>query len=132
MNDNETVRVLSDEDLRDAVGTPGLHRRVAAEDAGYWFGHVKADADTFSGWHHHGEMVTLGYVLSGTVRFEFGPGGHDTVEVGAGQYFVVPPHAIHREGNLTDEEAEVILARFGDGDPVFPVDGPDAESPASD
>lgn len=119
--------MVGDSDLREATGTPGLHRRVAAEDDGYWFGHVTADAGALSGWHHHGETVTIGYVLKGRVRFEFGPGGHQGIEAGEGEYFVVPARLVHREGNLTGEEGEVVLVRVGEGPPVFPVDGPDPE-----
>lgn len=121
------VRVLGDPDLREATGTPGIHRRVAAEDDGYWFGHVTTDPDALSGWHHHGEMVTVGYVIEGRTRFEFGPGGQHSVEAGPGDYFVVPPGFVHREGNLTDEPGEIVLVRVGEGSPVFPVDGPEPE-----
>jgi uncharacterized RmlC-like cupin family protein len=27
-----------------------------------------------SGWHHHGEYNVIGYLASGSARFEFGPG----------------------------------------------------------
>ena len=39
-----------------------------------------------SGWHHHGDNVTMGYVLKGTVTLEFGPGGSQQVEVAEGGY----------------------------------------------
>lgn len=123
----EDVRVLKDDDLREATGTPGIHRRVAVEDEGYWFGHVRTDPDSLSGWHHHGENVTVGYVLRGHTRIEFGPGGDEKVDVGPGEYFVVPAQLVHREGNLTDQDGEIVLVRVGEGPPVFPVDGPDAE-----
>lgn len=121
----DEVRVLAHSDLRDATGTPGIHRQVAAEGDDYWFGHVDTDPDTLSGWHHHGKMITIGYVLKGRTRFEFGPGGRDTIEAEAGEYFVVPPGLVHREGNLTDQPGEIVLARVGEGPPVFPVEGPD-------
>lgn len=121
---SDDVRVLSDSELREATGTPGLHRRVAFESDEYWFGHVDAEPETISGWHHHGQNVTIGYVLNGQIRLEFGPGGSQSVEVHAGEYFTVPAEVIHREGNLSDTSAEVVLVRIGEGPPVFPVDGP--------
>lgn len=119
------IRAIRDADLQEATGTPGIHRRVAAEDDDFWFGHVEAAPDTLSGWHHHGETTTIGYLLDGRLRFEFGPGGSKTVEVGAGEYFVVPAGLIHREGNLTDRPGRAILVRVGEGPPVVAVDGPE-------
>lgn len=56
-----------------------------------------------SGWHHHGEDVTMGYVLKGSIALEFGPGGSQKVEIG-----------------------ELVISRVGEGQLVFPVDGPEA------
>jgi hypothetical protein len=62
---SEPVRKLTDGELREAQGTPGLTRRTAFEGDGHWFGHVEAAPVTMSGWHHHGDNVTMGYVLKG-------------------------------------------------------------------
>ena len=121
----EPVRVLGDAQLTEAQGTPGLVRRVAFEEDGHWFGHVQADPETMSGWHHHGDNVTIGYVLKGRLTFEFGPAGAQRVEVGEGEYFQVPKHAIHREGNMSSSTGEVVLVRVGEGPVVFPVAGPE-------
>src|SRR5689334_16256746 len=88
----EPVRKLRDDELRDAEGTPGLKRRVAFEADGHWFGHVEAAPEVMSGWHHHGDNVTIGYVLRGKVTLEFGPDGTEQVEVNEGEYFEVPKH----------------------------------------
>lgn len=122
---HKRVRRLADDELQEARGTPGLTRRVAFEDDGHWFGHVHADPETMSGWHHHGDNVTLGYVLKGSLTIEFGPGGAEQVEIHDGEYFEVPGHVIHREGNLSSDTGEVLLARVGEGPIVFPVEGPE-------
>jgi uncharacterized RmlC-like cupin family protein len=122
----DPVRKLTDAELTHAQGTPGLTRRTAFEGDGHWFGHVLADPETMSGWHHHGDNVTMGYVVKGTVTLEFGPGGQDRVEVSAGEYFEVPKNTVHREGNAQTEAGEVVISRVGEGQLVFPVDGPDA------
>jgi quercetin dioxygenase-like cupin family protein len=122
---SEPVRKVTDEELLEAQGTPGLTRRTAFEEDGHWFGHVEAAPETMSGWHHHGDNVTMGYVLKGTVTLEFGPGGADKVEVTEGEYFEVPRNTVHREGNASPDTGEVIIARVGQGQLVFPVDGPD-------
>ncbi|MDP8929258.1 MAG: cupin domain-containing protein [Actinomycetota bacterium] len=121
----EPVRKLGDDELREAQGTPGLRRRVAFEADGHWFGYVEALPQTMSGWHHHGDNVTLGYVLKGKVTLEFGPGGREHVEVNEGEYFEVPKQVVHREGNMSTEAGEIILGRVGGGPVVFAVDGPD-------
>lgn len=122
---DESVQAVGGSELREATGTPGLHRQVAFEDENVWFGHVTTDAEVLSGWHHHGDMTTIGYVLDGQVRFEFGPEGEDVLEVQTGEYFRVPPRLVHREGNPTDQPGEILLVRVGEGPPVFPADGPE-------
>ncbi len=122
---SDPVRRLTDDDLQEAQGTPGLTRRTAFEEDGHWFGHVTADPETMSGWHHHGENVTMGYVLKGTLTLEFGPGGTERVEISEGEYFEVPRHTVHREGNASPELGEVVIARVGTGQLVFPMDGPE-------
>ena len=122
---HDPVRKLRDDQLREAQGTPGLNRRVAFEAHGHWFGHVEAEPETMSGWHHHGDNITIGYVLRGKITLEFGPGGREQVEVNEGEYFEVPRRLVHREGNLSTDTGEIVLARVGEGSVVFPVDGPD-------
>lgn len=121
----ESVRKLREDQLREAEGTPGLKRRVAFEAHGHWFGHVEAEPETMSGWHHHGDNITMGYVLKGKITLDFGAGGHEQVEVNEGEYFEVPKQLVHREGNMSTETGEIILGRVGEGPVVFPVDGPD-------
>ncbi len=122
---SEPVRVVTDAQLGEAQGTPGLVRRVAFEQDGHWFGHVEAAPETMSGWHHHGENVTIGYVLKGHITLEFGPAGGQRVEVHEGEYFQVPKHAVHREGNMSSSTGEVVLVRIGEGPVVFPMPGPE-------
>jgi mannose-6-phosphate isomerase-like protein (cupin superfamily) len=61
------------------------NRRVAFEALGHWFGHVEAEPETMHGWHHHGDNITVGYVLKGEITLEFGPGGREQVEVNEGE-----------------------------------------------
>ena len=111
----EDVASKGPDELVEAQGTPGLVRRTAFDGDGHWFGHVEAEPETMSGWHHHGDHTTVGYLLKGHIRVEYGPGGSLSAEVGEGEYFTVPPGVIHREGNPSAEAAEAIIVRFGDG-----------------
>lgn len=121
----EPIRRLRDDELSEAQGTPGLSRRVAFEEDGHWFGHVEASPETMSGWHHHGDNVTIGYVLKGQVTLEFGPGGRDRVDAGEGEYVRVPKYVVHREGNMSSSAAEMVLVRVGKEPVLFPADGPE-------
>ena len=57
---------------------------------------------------------------------ESGPGGADVIEAGPGDFFYVPPGAVHREGNPGDSEGHLIVVRAGSGPAVVNVDGPAA------
>jgi uncharacterized RmlC-like cupin family protein len=81
----------------------------------------------FSGWHHHGEYTTCGFVIDGQLRFEFGPGGRESVELAAGDFFLVPPRTVHREGNPGSREQVAVAVRMGTGQTIFNVEGPDRE-----
>jgi uncharacterized RmlC-like cupin family protein len=95
---------------------------LAAE--GLWAGLARTDAGMVSGWHHHGEHDSVIYVLTGVLRMESGPDGHDVVEAQPGDFVHVPPGVIHRESNPSEEEGRVVVVRAGTGPVVFNVEGP--------
>jgi uncharacterized RmlC-like cupin family protein len=104
--------------------TPGMERLQAFATGGMWAGSATTAARMTSGWHHHGDYESVIYVLSGALRMEFGPGGGDTVEAGPGDYVFVPKGTVHRESNPTDDVAEILVFRSGQGESTFNVDGP--------
>jgi uncharacterized RmlC-like cupin family protein len=122
----EPLRVVRPDDLVPADPTPGMARRRAFEAPGLWAGIVDTDPGTASGWHHHGTHQSSLYVLSGTMRFEFGAGGGSAVEARAGDFVHVPAGVVHRELNPGDVVCQVVIARAGDGVPTVNVEGPDA------
>jgi uncharacterized RmlC-like cupin family protein len=99
-------------------------REEATSTGGMWAGFVRTGAHETSGWHHHGDYETSIYVVRGTVRMESGPGGGDVIEAHPGDFFYVPPGAIHREGNPGDAETQLVVVRAGSGPAVINVDGP--------
>jgi uncharacterized RmlC-like cupin family protein len=115
--------VVADE-LSEADPTPGMRRRLATHQDGMWTGTVDTEPHATSGWHHHGDYETTLYVVSGRLRMESGPGGHDVVEAGPGDFLRVPAGAIHRESNPSDEPGRAVIVRCGSGEPTFNVDGP--------
>jgi uncharacterized RmlC-like cupin family protein len=121
----EPVRVVGPDELTEADPTPGMRRQRAFEAPGLWAGLVHTAPGATSGWHHHGEHETSLYVVAGTLRLDFGPGGETSVDAGSGAFVHVPAHTVHRESNPTDETSTAVIARAGSGVPTVNVDGPD-------
>ncbi|MBI4497797.1 MAG: cupin domain-containing protein, partial [Chloroflexi bacterium] len=102
---------------RATAQTPGMVREagVSRETVGattIWSGYVKTPPGSASGAHHHGDCETAIYVLSGRVRFSYGPKLDRTVEVGPGDFVFVPPIEVHVEENLSaTEPVEFIVSR---------------------
>lgn len=116
--------VRASERVRDAAPTPGMTREQAIASDKLWAGFVRTAPRMASGWHHHAAYETAIYVISGRVRMEFGPGGRETLEAGPGDFFHVPPGAVHRESNPDDEEAVLVVVRGGSGAATVNVDAP--------
>lgn len=121
----EKVRVIKAEDLEAGPPTPGMDRRQAQIADNVVMVEVRTDPGVTSGWHHHGEHTTYGFIVSGRARVEFGPGGREVLDGEAGGVFMVPPHTIHREGNPGDEDQFLLAMRIGSGPIVVNVDGPE-------
>ena len=83
-----------------------------------------------SGWHHHAANGTYVYVISGSVTFEFGPGGGDSAVARAGDFVVVPPDTIHRETTGPEADLEAFVIRIGGEPDRVSVDGPEAADSA--
>lgn len=124
MSDPAEVRRIGPGDRRVGDPTPGKVREQAIAVDGLWSGLVRSEPGAASGWHHHGEHDTSVYVLAGTVRIEFGPGGAHAVEAGPGDFVHIPPHVVHREVNSGSTPAEEIITRSGTGPPTVNVDAP--------
>ena len=56
---------------------------------------------------------------------ESGVHGHDVFDAVPGDFVYVAPHTIHREGNVTDDVAVLVVTRSGRGPSVVNVEGPD-------
>lgn len=97
--------------------TPGMQRAegcgaktVGAEKL--WVGHVTVDKGVRSGPHHHGELESAIYVISGRARFRYGDSLEHVVEAQAGDFVFVPPFLVHQEINASaDEPVDMIVAR---------------------
>jgi uncharacterized RmlC-like cupin family protein len=121
----EPLRHIPNSDLVAADPTPGMHRKRAIASDGMWSGLVHTDPGMVSGWHHHGTFETTIYVASGALHMEHGPAGRSTIDALPGDFIHVPPGAIHREGNPTNDVATLVVVRAGHGQPTVNVDGPE-------
>jgi len=126
MSEGPGVRVFRVEERRvpDGPATPGMDRREALAEDGAWLGTVTTEANTISGWHHHGDYETYIYVVSGEARLDtFEDGQIQRHDAGPGSFIVVPPGTAHREGSASPTGVEAVLVRIGSGQVVFPVEG---------
>ncbi len=111
--------------------TPGMFRAegvgartVAAESI--WVGHVSVDKAVSSAPHHHGELESAIYIISGRARFRYGDRLEHVVEAEAGDFIFVPPFIVHQEINASgDEPVDMIVARSSQENIVVNVDLPE-------
>lgn len=107
--------------------TPGMQRVAAVSAAtsshSIWMGEVVTEPGFASGAHHHGDVESAIYVLSGTYRFRWGAQLEHSAEGSAGDFILVPPHVVHQEINTSNTERLVfILARASQENIVVNVD----------
>jgi uncharacterized RmlC-like cupin family protein len=120
----DQILVVTPAGRKAGPSTPGMDRQQAFMTGGMWSGIVRTETGMMSGWHHHGEYETVIYVLSGSLRMEFGPHGSATVEAGPGDFVSVPKGVVHRESNPSAQPADLIVVRAGRGESTINVDGP--------
>ena len=84
--------------------TPGMSRAAAITYAKagaekLWAGTVDIEPDAKTGAHHHGELESVIYVLSGRARMRWGDKLEFVAEAEAGDFIYVPPFVPHQEIN---------------------------------
>jgi uncharacterized RmlC-like cupin family protein len=124
MAEPEEIVVVTPGRRRPGPSTPGMERQEAFATDRMWSGVARTEPGMVSGWHHHGEYETTIYVLTGSLRMEFGPDGSATLEAGPGDFVYVPKGAVHRESNPSAEPADIVVVRAGRGESTINVDGP--------
>ena len=119
------IDVVREADLRPGDPTAGIVRARAFDTGNVLVGQTRVVPGTVSGWHHHGNRTLFGYLLSGRLRFDFGRGGKDSVEVHPGEYFRILPRVIHRDVNPSPTEPLVVVnVMVGEGPSLVNVAGP--------
>ena len=101
------------------------HARTGANKL--WAGTMVVQPDAKTGPHHHGELETVLYVVTGRVRMRWGERLEFSAEANRGDFIYVPPYVPHQEINASaDESCEAVVVRSGQ-DPV--VINLDVETP---
>lgn len=126
MADHLQPELVVRHERRPATGLPeGSIGQEAFADPGAWVGFIELPPGAASGWHHHGEWDSYACVLTGVLRWEYGPDGADAIEVGPGDTGRMPAHRVHRDVSAGTEPLSMVLFRAGEGVLTVDVDGPD-------
>lgn len=133
---NEGVRVVSSDSLdTNTPQTEGMNRaaaittaRVGAEKI--WAGTVSIHPNAKTGAHHHGELESVIYIVSGRARMRWGEKLEFLAEAGPGDFIYVPPFVPHQEINACDDTPlECVLLRSGQEATVVNLDIEPVEEP---
>jgi uncharacterized RmlC-like cupin family protein len=90
---------------------------------GIWMGQFTNEPRFRSGAHHHGDIESAIYVVSGRLRMRWGERLEYEAEARAGDFIFVPARLIHQEINASDSEGVVaILARGGQENVVVNIE----------
>lgn len=115
--------------------TPGMSRAAAIThtSAGankIWAGTVRIEPSAKTGPHHHGELESIIYVISGKARMRWGDQLEYTATAGVGDFIFVPPFVPHQELNASPDEPLVCVLVRSDQEPiVMNLDIAAAENP---
>ena len=130
------VRIVANDCLdSNTPQTPGMQRAAAIDHASagaqkLWAGTVRIDADAKTGAHHHGELESVIYVVSGRARMRWGDRLEFSAEAGPGDFIFVPPFVPHQEINASETEVlSCVLVRSGMEPIVVNLDIPTADEP---
>ena len=115
--------------------TPGMTRAAAINRAmaganKLWAGSVTIHPNAKTAPHHHGELESIIYIVSGKARMRWGEKLEFVAEAGPGDFIFVPPFVPHQEINANAGEALVCVVVRSDQEPiVVNLDIPAAEAP---
>ena len=118
------IKVVSGDHLDiNTPQTPGMNRAAAINHATagaqkLWAGTVEINPDAKTGVHHHGELESIIFIISGRARMRWGEQLQFVSEAGPGDFIYVPPFVPHQEINARDDEPLVCVLVRSDQEPV--------------
>jgi uncharacterized RmlC-like cupin family protein len=132
----EGVKIIPGDKLdSNTPQTPGMTRAAAITHARtgaskLWAGSVQIHANAKTGPHHHGELESVIYIVSGKARMRWGEQLEFVAEAGPGDFIFVPPYVPHQEINAIADQALVcVVVRSGQEPIVVNLDIPPVERP---
>ncbi len=115
--------------------TPGMDRAAAINAARVgaqklWAGTVHIHPNAKTGAHHHGELESVIYIVSGRARMRWGERLEFVAEAGPGDFIFIPPYVPHQEINAsTADVLQCVLVRSGNEAIVVNLDIEPVEKP---
>jgi uncharacterized RmlC-like cupin family protein len=115
--------------------TPGMTRAAAINRAmaganKLWAGTVNIHPNAKTAPHHHGELESIIYIVSGRARMRWGAELEFIAEAGPGDFIFVPPFVPHQEINANANEPLTCVVVRSDQEPiVVNLDIPAVENP---
>jgi uncharacterized RmlC-like cupin family protein len=95
-----------------------------------WAGTVNIHPNAKTGPHHHGELESVIYIVSGKARMRWGERLEFVAEAGPGDFIFVPPFVPHQEINANPNEPLTCVVVRSDQEPiVVNLDIPAVENP---
>lgn len=110
-----SIRVVHGGEIAAGQESEGMTRRVTQVDEQVSLAVVSTEPNRTSSWHHHGEHTSYVYVLKGHLHIDWGPGGQESVDLASGDFYVISPNTIHREGNPGPEDQVLVAFYLGSG-----------------
>ncbi|CAA9331479.1 MAG: FIG00975611: hypothetical protein [uncultured Chloroflexia bacterium] len=103
--------------------TPGMTRAAAITHASagankLWAGTVTIHPNAKTGPHHHGQLESVIYVISGRARMRWGERLEFVAEAGPGDFIYVPPFIPHQEINARRDEPLACVIVRDDQEPI--------------
>jgi uncharacterized RmlC-like cupin family protein len=130
------VRIIRAGELdANTAQTPGMHRRAAVTTdrtgaSKLWAGTVMIEPKARTGAHHHGDLESVIYVVSGVARLRWGESLEYIAEAEAGDFIYVPPYVPHQEINASEDlQLHCVLTRSGQQGLVVNLDIQAVEAP---
>ena len=132
----EGVKIIPSDNLdTNTPQTPGMTRAAAITHARtgaskLWAGSVEIHANAKTGPHHHGELESVIYIVSGRARMRWGERLEFVAEAGPGDFIFVPPYVPHQEINaVSDQPLTCVVVRSGQEPIVVNLNIATAEPP---
>ena len=121
---NHGVKIVSSNHLDlNTPQTPGMTRAAAINRAmaganKLWAGTVSIHPSAKTAPHHHGELESIIYILSGRARMRWGEQLEFIAEAGPGDFIFVPPFVPHQEINANANEPLTCVVVRSDQEPI--------------